>query len=146
MRAVGCALLFAASTLAGLERARRLSRRTRQLRQAVELVEAVGAEIRYAARELPAVCAAVAARQEGRRPDTFLRSADAFSPDDRQLFAAFLQNLGDSDLAGQLAHCAHYAALLREQAERARQTETQCARLYASLGVFGGLALVIFWI
>ncbi len=144
-RAAGLGLIFAACTLAGLWKASQLSARTRLLQLAGAFANEIGEEIRYSSRELDDIYGAVARRHGGMRPESLLHQP-GLTRDDRALYAAFLSGLGGTDLSGQLAHCAHYAALLNGQLEVARKAEAEKAKLYRMLGLFGGLSIIIFLI
>ena len=62
---------------------------------------------------------------------------------DRDLICQFGENLGASDVAGQLALCEEYGGRLEEQRVQARAEQSEKSRLYGSLGLLGGLAAAL---
>ncbi len=65
------------------------------------------------------------------------------SADDRAMLTEFGAGLGATDLQGQLAHCALYAARAAERRDEARAAQRRKARLYPMLGAAAGLGLIL---
>ena len=66
--------------------------------------------------------------------------SEGFSLPDRKLLAAFGKEFGGSDTQGQLSLCELYTALFQGNLKTAKEEKNKKARLYLTLGIFGGLA------
>ena len=65
---------------------------------------------------------------------------------DMQLLTDFGERLGTTDADGQLAHIAHYREIFAARLDDARQEAAQKAKLYKTLGLFGGVsAALLLW-
>lgn len=69
--------------------------------------------------------------------------ASAFTEEDRELLLRFGEQLGRTDIEGQLSHCALYSELLEERLSAARTEQQAKGKMYATLGLSGGMALAI---
>lgn len=68
------------------------------------------------------------------------------TPQDMQLLTDFGERLGTTDADGQLAHIAHYREIFAARLDEARQEAAQKAKLYKTLGLFGGVsAALLLW-
>lgn len=75
-----------------------------------------------------------------------LFSPDRMTKDDRVILLSFTEQLGCSDQAGQIQHCSLCAARLEQQLAAARLAYKDKGRLYSLLGIFAGLALLLFFL
>lgn len=64
-------------------------------------------------------------------------------PPVRQLLMEFGEGCGHTDLAGQQAHIAYYRELLTAQEQQARSLWQEKGRVYRTLGLAGGIALML---
>lgn len=155
MKLLGCLLLTASGLCWGLERSRRLRRRTELLEELLGLMQFLHTEISYSACSLGQMLAMGS--------DSFSRAAaelHIFSQEpaaalaeagssllqcrrDRELFHSFAQGLGASDTQGQMEHLELHMALARERLREAREDYAQKNRLYITLGLFTGAAVCI---
>ena len=71
------------------------------------------------------------------------RKSDGFSEADGAFLREFGRGLGVSDVEGQLAHCRTFRGFADERLESVRQSAQNKGRLYATLGVVGGLAAAL---
>jgi|GEM_PF-6715323 len=62
---------------------------------------------------------------------------------DRQMISAFFGGLGQSDRAGQLAHCALYEEQFKSAAAEAAEARQQKGKMVLTLSMLAALALVI---
>lgn len=62
---------------------------------------------------------------------------------DRELLLHFGEELGRTDVEGQVENCQNCAAQLAQRLDTARQEAAAKHRLYLTLGVTGGLALAL---
>lgn len=67
-------------------------------------------------------------------------------PEDTALITAWGEGLGSTDMEGQTEHCRQFGERLKEQAEAARQQALIKGKLYTSLGLAGGLTMVLIWL
>ncbi|MGN0570578.1 MAG: stage III sporulation protein AB [Candidatus Fimenecus sp.] len=67
----------------------------------------------------------------------------ALQASDTELLEAFGDVFGTTDKDGQTANCAYYISLLKERTSELKKSEKNSSRLYLSLGVFGGLFIMI---
>ncbi len=70
-------------------------------------------------------------------------SEQGLAPEDMTLLCTFATQLGKSDTAGQLQLCEEYGALLQDQLEIAREALATKGRLCLTLGLCGGIVVVL---
>jgi stage III sporulation protein AB len=70
-------------------------------------------------------------------------SAKSLGDEESEILAALADVLGCADLESQLAAIAYTRELLQEKLEQARTKEKTYGKLYRTLGVLAGLAIVI---
>lgn len=77
-----------------------------------------------------------------------LMSGGSLVPPDGEanLIKEFISGLGSSDISGQISHCNQYEKLFSEHLSSAKEALKTKQKLYLSLGVFGGLFLMIMMI
>lgn len=63
--------------------------------------------------------------------------------EDKGLISEFLRGLGTTDMSGQCSHCKLYEELFSEHLQTAKNAVLQKEKLYLSLGVLGGLFVLI---
>lgn len=63
--------------------------------------------------------------------------------DDKLLISEFGRGLGTTDIEGQLEHCALFLTRFEEKISEIKEDSKQKVKLYKTLGVFFGIALVI---
>ena len=69
-----------------------------------------------------------------------------FLEPDRDILLSFASQLGASDRNGQMQLCTLTAQRLDRQLEEARKAYAEKGRLYSLLGIFAGIALVLFFL
>lgn len=160
MRYLGMILLLTASVLIGNAVAKSKEIRVKRLYQLERLCSEIATELRFLLPPIQQLIRTIAMRKEF-EDMRFLQSAaaetDAFpvswqsavrqdrqcTPEEREMLYLLGNSLGTTDLEGQLAvlgQCATRFAILRQDAERNLASHTRLAR---SLGLFGGLFLVV---
>lgn len=150
----------------GVYAALRLYRRAAWLEQAAGLVQFMAAQIRYTAApvgelldraagaaEFTRLTFLSACRQRLQRGEGFraawpesLReqgAAGGANDADCELLRRFGEELGTTDVEGQLASCRLYADRISERLAAARRAAAEKGRLYVTLGAAGGLAAVL---
>ena len=143
----------------------RLIARRRILTAMVLAVNETATQIGYISTDIKALTAALC-RQSGLEILSFLvpfhedlrcgnsprHAADAategwqrgvVSAADRQMISAFFGGLGQSDRAGQLAHCALYEEQFKSAAAEAAEAQRQKGKMVLTLSMLAALALVI---
>lgn len=155
MRALGGVLLVCSGLLWGLYKARELVVRERVLTELRKMMQGLETGIRYSASPLgdlvrqgesPFCKEAVGLAVFPQDPRQALAQAGErllSQKGDRELYQGFVAGLGASDTQGQLGHIGLYAAMLEHTLGQARQEREAKARLYVSLGLFGGAALCL---
>ena len=162
MKWIGMICLILAGAGLGLWKTARLAFRAQWLDEAVRLVRRAGEEIRFSAAPTQEWLRVLTQSGEFRRL-TFLGAAATCPPSDFhtvwrretahlpaelserdvELIRQFGENLGTSDVAGQLSLCEEYGARLEEQREEARAQQREKSRLYGTLGLLGGLGAAL---
>ena len=70
-------------------------------------------------------------------------SSYGLSKQDKRIIKDFGENLGVTDVDGQLSHCSLNAQLINTSLENAREEKLRKSKLYIMLGLFGGIALAL---
>lgn len=166
MKWIGLLLTALAGIGLGVYAALRLYRRAAWLEQAAGLVRFMAAQIRYTAAPVGelldraagaaeftrltflADCRQRLSRGDGFRtawPESLREQACAGGANggDCELMQRFGEELGATDVEGQLASCRLYAERLGERLAAARRAAAEKGRLYVTLGAAGGLAAVL---
>ena len=164
MKWAGLLLIVLTGGAIGWRQALGLRQRTAALEELLRWIRQLAAVMRYTAaplgelladsslREgypaLPFLAALAQQADGGSFSEIWRRSIDseqglAFTEEDRALLLRFGDQLGQTDIEGQLAHCALYVELLEERLAEAREAQRTKGHMYATLGVSGGLALAI---
>lgn len=163
----GLCIVFAA-TMLGFYQAQQLSVRGRQIRQLIAALKRLETEIRYGFTPLPEALLAVARTMEGPISallkavagylcDGLARSADdcwrqaldahwphtAMQKNEREIMLRLGGTLGISDRTDQEKHLQLAVNQLQAEEANAREDERRYARLWRSLGLLGGLLVVI---
>ncbi len=160
MKGVGLCLLVAAGGGIGCLRAAALRERERALGTMCRFVDWLIREIRYTAAPLDVLLRRAAQVLGQDLPlfdaaDTFdtwcasLRNdvkRIGFTEEDAAHICRFAEELGRSDVAGQLAHGAFYAALFEERRQAARADADKRGRVELMLWTGGATVLALLWI
>lgn len=142
-----------------------MHRRVRELECSISLVEAMKAELRFTLAEPSALLHELIKREWAgslpflKRCDDFCRRGDPFplawaksidaeknmtmTPADMENLEILGETLGSTGLEGQIDQLALIRDRLQSQLEDAKEQYQTSGRLYRSLGVLGGIALVI---
>lgn len=157
MKGVGLCLLVMAGGCIGCWRAAALRERERVLRAMCRFVDWLTREIRYTAAPLPMLLQR-ASRAMGRELplfdatetydvwcDTLTSRAKAigFTGDDAVCIRRFVEELGRSDVAGQLSHGAFYAAVFEERRKQACEEADKRGRLELMLWTGGAAVMAL---
>ncbi|MCL2884530.1 MAG: stage III sporulation protein AB [Oscillospiraceae bacterium] len=159
IKLIGLLLLAAVLARVGYEASRALHRRVRALSETARWIVRLASHIRYTATPLDellrvsaADCPALAFLHDI-NPGDLPRHFDAailqhaggsgFAPPDIALLREFGAGLGTSDVEGQLAHCALFQELFEKQTEAARTIAQNKGRVYTTLGLAGGICLIL---
>lgn len=160
MKGVGLCLLVAAGGGIGCLRAASLRERERALGAMCRFVDWLIREIRYTAAPLD-VLLHRASEAMGRDLPLFdtVETFDAwraaladsvkninFTDEDAAHIYRFAEELGRSDVAGQLTHGAFYATLFEERRKAAREEAEKRGRLELMLWTGGAAVLALLWI
>lgn len=110
------------------------------------LIEAVGGQEPF--NRLDYIQHTLTAIQKGERfalcwPKALSLTNSGLDKEDARVVAALSQNLGVTDLEGQLQFISYTRKLLEERLEKARANSQKSGKLYQSLGLLGGLAVVV---
>lgn len=166
MKWIGLLLTALAGIGLGVYAALRLYRRAAWLEQAAGLVRFMAAQIRYTAAPVGELLDRAAGAAEFTRLTFLADCRQRLSPGGRlphrmagkpagaggagganggdcELMQRFGEELGATDVEGQLASCRLYAERLGERLAAARRAAAEKGRLYVTLGAAGGLAAVL---
>ncbi len=166
MKGIGLLLLVVSGAALGGYAAAGLNRRASALEKVQRLIARIASQLRYTADPVGdlLLTAAGSAELEGL---SFLKRAaqlwqdsrdfhaawrtaieqtgkdNRLTPSDLDLLLHFGEELGRSDVEGQLAHCRLYEERFAEHWREARQAAETKGRLYLTLGLTGGAALAL---
>lgn len=158
LKLCACVLLSLAGLAAGWLRARRLYARRQFLRSFSVFLQTLSTLLRYRAEDiftlveeaaksasLPTVQTeeAVDFALWWQRQTELMQPSNALQNSDKELLSSFGSQLGASDAEGQLRHIALYQTLFAKQLGEAEEALAQKARMYRTLGLFGGLSVGI---
>lgn len=171
LRVAGACLILSASSLLGVQKSRQFTKRIEQLQELQRIVLLIRGEILYKNAALPEALRSSAGKVK--RPfDSFLRRtagrADAFdgvrfsslferemeeelkntalTREDKEEFARFGESLGYLDVEMQKNAMKLYLKELEQKIEYLQKEIPQKRKLYQSLGVMGGIfLLIILW-
>ncbi len=145
-----------ACAAAGFAQSHKLSDRVKKLESFLKFISNAKSEIRYTAAPVERILA-----RQGRDLDfqpACLRSLEGgsdfykawetcagvgWNKKDAALLQEFGRGLGATDVEGQLAHCDLYLRLTEERLDEAQRDRDAKSKLYATLGVSGGIAAVL---
>lgn len=171
LRAAGVCLVLGASFLLGMQKSRQFTKRIEQLQELHRMVLCIQGEILYKKAELPEALRSSAGKV---RPpfDLFLRQtagrADSFDgvrfsclfeqeireqlkqtalvKEDKEELTRFGESLGYLDVEMQKNAMIFYLRELEQKIEYLQREVPQKRKLYQSLGVMGGIfLLILFW-
>ncbi len=160
MKGVGLCLLVAAGSGIGCLRAASLRERERALGAMCRFVDWLIREIRYTAAPLDVLLHRASKTMTRDLPlfdkvDNFEQWQSSlkervkrigFTDEDAMVACRFAEELGRSDVAGQLAHGAFYAAQFEERRRRAQAEAEKRGRLELMLWTGGAVVLALLWL
>lgn len=164
----GAVLIVAATSWIGLETAQGFQRRPRQLRDLQSSLQMLETEISYTQTPLPKALEKIARSIKGCVGDFFfiirnrlintpgttlgeawhkgmeyLQEHSALTASDQQILHNFATTLGISDRQDQVKHLKLVMAQLAAAEIKAWDEKAKNARMFKTLGILGGLAIVI---
>lgn len=165
MKWLGAALTVICGVGIGWMNYLRLQRRQKTLHRCICAIRRLGDRIRYAATPLETILCELSDSEEFRgfallpqpEKDADLREAWAtlvrerggeqgLSADDITVMAAFVTEIGKSDVTGQLKFCEEYGEILENHRLAAQRDLENKGRLYMTLGICGGVtAALLLW-
>ena len=171
LRVAGACLILSASSLLGVQKSRQFTKRIEQLQELQRIVLLIQGEILYKNAALPEALRSSAGkvkvpfdsflRQTAGRADAFdgVRFSDLFeteikeqlkgtalTKEDKEEFARFGESLGYLDVEMQKNAMMLYLKELEQKIEYLQKEIPQKRKLYQSLGVMGGIfLLIILW-
>lgn len=158
MKGVGLCLLIMAGGLVGCMRATALRERVRALGVMCRFVDWLSREIRYTAAPLDVLLRRATAEfydwslledvegfEQWRKSLSIRVKRIGFTDEDAVHVCRFAEELGNFDVAGQLAHGAFYAVLFEERRQQARQEAEKRGRLELMLWTGGAAVLALLW-
>ncbi len=161
MKTLGCLLLLIMCIGTGLYAASRLQARTRRLQLLVQLINDMMQALRYTLPPVDVLIAQLQAQPCYRNlellaayddtspmlsfPERFAAAVEAahYSPDETEILQQVGATLGSTDLDGQLAALTLCKSRLEVLLTQSSQRQRTHGNLYRSMGVLGGLFLVI---
>lgn len=157
LKLTGAILLTGTGLCFGLIKGEELKRRERMLAALIRLITRMGTRLRYTAAPLADILSHAA--EEGGYAPLELPCFSTATPfpacwnvliektglpqEDRQLLRSFGEEMGRTDLTGQLAHIEMYGALLEEQRRHAAEEYRKKGRLPAVLWTAGAAAAAL---
>lgn len=157
LKLTGAILLTATGLCIGLIKAEELKRRERMLAALIRLIARIGTRLRYTAAPLADLLSR-AAEEGGYTPLELPRFSPstpfpvcwdglvektALPEEDRKLLRSFGEEMGRTDLAGQLAHIEMYGSLLEERRRQAAEEYRKKGRLPVVLWTAGAAAAAL---
>ncbi|KMM37872.1 stage III sporulation protein SpoIIIAB [Guptibacillus hwajinpoensis] len=167
MKLLGAILIILASTWAGIEWSRTVSERSRQLRQLKAALQSLEAEIVYGMTPLSMACGHIC-RQVGHPVswffDSFRKKLDAghstayeawiesmdevwkytaFKQEEKEIMKQLGATIGQQDREHEQKQLKLALIHLEREEHEARNNQTKYERMFKSLGVLGGILLVI---
>ena len=168
LRVAGACLILSASSLLGVQKSRQFTKRIEQLQELQRIVLLIQGEILYKNAALPEALRSSAGkvkvpfdsflRQTAGRADAFagVRFSDLFeteikeqlkgtalTKEDKEEFARFGESLGYLDVKKKKNAMKLYLKELEQKIEYLQKEIPQKRKLYQSLGVMGGIFLLI---
>ena len=156
LRVAGACLILSASSLLGVQKSRQFTKRIEQLQELQRIVLLIQGEILYKNAALPEALRSSAGKAG--RADAFdgVRFSDLFeteikeqlkgtalTKEDKEEFARFGESLGYLDVEMQKNAMKLYLKELEQKIEYLQKEIPQKRKLYQSLGVMGGIFLLI---
>lgn len=168
MKLIGSILILMATTFIGFGYAKRFRERPRQLRQMVSALQSVEAEIMYGLTPIHEVAEHLTTQlsmpinqffkeltrqlkeKDGRSLSTIWNDAlelfwpkTALSASEKEIWRQFGQTLGQTDRDNQKKYIQLTIAQLEQEEKEARLAQQQYEKMAKSLGILGGLLIVI---
>lgn len=155
------AILMISATLLGSSFSQKLINRRRNLQMLIEVIRKMKTHIGFSSMEISAVVTECFRNikgfecfAQGTSDDmTFLNwwkecvksldSSTGLDKEDRELLIRFSEEIGVSDIEGQISHCDLYAELFSERLRLAKEAESTKCRLYKILGFSVGCAVTL---
>jgi stage III sporulation protein AB len=146
MKLLGAVLIILASTWAGVEWSRTVSERSRQLRQLKAALQSLEAEIVYGMTPLSVACSHIC-RQVGHPIswffDSFRKKLDAGPGTAYEAWKQLGATIGQHDREHEQKQIKLALIHLEREESEARDNQMKYERMFKSLGVLGGILLVI---
>ncbi len=160
IKIIGCALLVGATTLFGFVKAHRLYRRKDFIKEFLVFLDWLATNIRYSNDELTVILSHSEdafgrmiynsyKEQNGsffeRWKRSVINASDGYflKHEDKQLLCSFGENLGVTDVEGQLKHIELYKGLAKSHLDNCKKDITEKSRLYKTMGFFVGTAAAL---
>ena len=163
MKAIGCLMIIASTTLTGYYLSIVIRKRVKLFDELALFSENIASAIRYQGADLYYLI-----ENENKQMNTpFTRKITAYlqqtknikesfrkvlqdisfshglSKEDKSVIIQFAVKLGTTDTEGQLNHCQYYQKVFSDKARRLREESMTKSKLYRSLGFFSGLAVTV---
>lgn len=154
LKILGCLLLFLAVSAIGFLFAEKLSKRVKYLKSLKHFSLSCSDEMRYNGKKLFNILSdykddnlhflsKISRENILLKDELELLLKDYINDSDVDVLVEFFKKLGNSDIEGQKTHCAYYFELFGSMLEEAQKELDEKGKLYKTLSVFGGLALLI---
>ena len=156
------AVLVISATLLGCSFSQNLINRRKSLQMLIEVIRKMKTYIGFSTREIESVVTECFCNVKGfecftrgteKDNETFLMwwkecvnsldSSTGLDKNDRELLVRFSEEMGVSDVEGQISNCELYEELFTEQLNFAKEAESKKCRLYKILGFSLGCAVTL---
>lgn len=167
LKLCGMALVFTGAVMTGIQAAKLLGSRVRQLELAIAVLGGMEGEFSFCLSPPDETVQRLLTRESFAQAqylalcDTYCKEgapfpsawrcaakdgAGALAAEDVQILASLADTLGQSDLNGQLTALSHTKSLLSIRLEHARERSATRGKLYRTMGMLTGLFLIILWV